>query len=90
MKSLFLLLPLVATLSPFYESISELQAILTHKTLRESFPANERIHEVIKDDSGYLIATENYQMQVDVIFQEQTMPGLKRFSLKFYDPLSLY
>ena len=55
-----------AALPPLAQSAREIQAILTDPKTYQILGSAEQIQEVRKTDTGYLVVTKNYQLQVDV------------------------
>ncbi len=94
MKKFFLSLALLsssslfAVLSPLDESIVEIQAVLNN-TKMKSLKTSESIQEIIRSEKGFLVITDNYQMQVDINYQPVTRPGPQTFELNFHAAVPL-
>jgi hypothetical protein len=81
--------PAFALLSPLNESLVELQALLKDPAMTAKLKTSETIQEIVKVEQGYLVITDNYQMQVDLTYQPMNRPGPQKFTLKFQDPVPL-
>ncbi len=81
-----------AVLPPLAQNTRELQAILADPRLYESLGGAELIRELIRTEEGYLILTQNYAMQVEVIYEgrgDQKWVGPAQFHLEFHRPVAL-
>ena len=69
MKKLFLIF-LVSTgfaaLPPLAQSTKEIQALLADANFYKSLGSAEIIKEIVRNETGYLVVTQHYTMQVDV------------------------
>lgn len=74
---------LSAALPPFYESLVEISAILKDQRLAEKLSSGEPIVEIKKNEKGYLITTNQHELQVNIVYQKQDMPGPAKFNLEF-------
>lgn len=80
---------LSAALPPFYESLVELSAILKDQRLAEKLSSGEPILDIKKNEKGYLITTNQNQVQVNIVYQKQDMPGPAKFNLEFEEPVKV-
>lgn len=91
--STFLLLawtqPAFALLPPFYESLSELTSLLKDPRLAEKLGSGEPILNIQKNNLGYLITSNKYQLQVNVIYQETKLLGPAQYTLEYENPVLL-
>ena len=80
-----------SALPPLAQSTREIQALLTDTQFYESLGSSELIKDIIRNDRGYLIITQNYAMQVDVQYGggEVKMVGPAKFSLEFHQPIDV-
>lgn len=81
--------PSFAALAPLNESIAEIQAILNNRTLRSSLKTSEAIQEIIRTEDGYLVITNNYQLQIDLKYLPADKPGPQKYELKFHEAVPL-
>ena len=72
-------------LPPFYQSLKEIDTILSDDRLSKEIGSAEPITNIKKVKTGYIIATVNYQVKVDVNYLPQQRPGPAKFDLKFND-----
>jgi hypothetical protein len=87
MKVLFALL---LALPPLAQSTREIQAILSDKRTYESLGSAEQIQEVRKTETGYLITTRNYELQIDLHYQRGTkLAGPVPFELEYFPKFDL-
>jgi hypothetical protein len=77
-------------LHPKYQTAREIRAILDDGRLYEKL-GNEVIQSIQKTESGYVIVTRLFEIQVDVIKLPPLVPGIigapQRFELEFHDPV---
>ncbi|HSX25672.1 MAG TPA: hypothetical protein VLE89_01525 [Chlamydiales bacterium] len=78
-----------AALPPLSQGVRELQAVLADPHLQDELGSSERIQEIFRTENGYVVVTQNYQMRVDVQYQEMRRPGPIPFDLQFYPPVHL-
>ncbi|MBA3602951.1 MAG: hypothetical protein H0W50_04780 [Parachlamydiaceae bacterium] len=57
-----------AALPPFYESLAELNVMLRDPRLAEKLGSGEPILNIQKNDQGYLITGNKYQLQANVTY----------------------
>jgi hypothetical protein len=81
-----------ALLPPLAQSAREMQAILSDPRLYESLSSAEVIQEVMRNEAGYLVVTQNYTLQVDLrtISREPKNYGPARFELEFHLPAAKF
>ncbi len=86
---LFLSTTLFGALPPLAQSVKELQALLADSHIQD-LGSGEPILEIVKMDNGYLVISQNYSMQVDVIYKqmEQKKVGPAQFQLQFHAPVA--
>jgi len=72
-------------LPPEIQEEIEKQAILANPKLVELL-GNAIIESIEKNEDGYLVITSDYQMQIDVKYLPQPMPGPAQFELNFHQP----
>ncbi len=78
---------LFAVLAPLHESIVEIETLLKDQRFAKSFKPSESIHEIMKTEKGYLVVTDNYQMEVDLTYLPSSRPGPQKFELNFRSPV---
>jgi hypothetical protein len=76
-----------AALPPFYQSLREMEAVLTDPRLHELLGSAEMIQQVSKTDEGYLVLTQNYLVRVDLRYLPAKMLGPAHFELEFNNPV---
>jgi hypothetical protein len=72
-----------AALPPLYQSIREIDAVLSHEYLRSSEFTAEPILDVKKIENGYLVETAHYYLMADVIYKETSHIGPMQFEVHF-------
>ena len=72
-----------AILSPYYQSIKEIDTILSDKKLYDEFGSSEAITDIKKVKEGYVISSQKYTLLVEVIYIPQKIIGPAKFELKF-------
>lgn len=82
---LFALKTTCAALPPLYQSLREIDAIISDERLSKELGSAEAILGIKKIKDGYLITTINYHVKVDVIYIPQKMIGPAKFELKFHE-----
>lgn len=91
MKKLCLLL-LVSSgyslLPPLAQSTREIQTLLADPRFYSSLGSAELIEQITRNDTGYLVATQHYTMQVDLrtIRREKPICGPAQFEFEFHIP----
>jgi hypothetical protein len=76
----------LAALPPMAQSAREIRAILDDPHMHEQLGSAERIHEIVRNESGYLVKTDHYTLQVDVIYGgTERRIGPIQFRLEFHD-----
>ncbi len=78
-----------AALPPFYESLAELNALLKDPRLAEKLGSGEPISTIQKNDQGYLITGNKYQLQVIVTYQKPVNVGPAKFIIDYENPVLL-
>lgn len=79
-----------AILPPLAQSAQEIQALLIDPQLYEKLGSAAFIQEIIRNEKGYLIVTQNYSMQVDIQYMRREQPfcGPALFQFEFYEPVN--
>jgi len=72
-----------AALPPLYQSLKEIDAIISDARLKEELGSAEPVLEIKRVADGYLIFTNRYTLRVEVIYIPQEMIGPAKFELKF-------
>lgn len=78
---------LFAALPPLYQSKKEIEAILADPQFGERLSSGDRIEEITKTTSGYLIVTNHRILQVDVHYKGGKHIGPASFTLEFQTPI---
>jgi len=74
-----------ALLPPLYESAREIDAILQNDAFKGALPSGDMILEIRRTPTGgYVIITQHYRLEVDVLYKKQSMPGVADFDLRFH------
>lgn len=73
-----------AVLPPLYSSIAEIKAILDDKRLADELTAGQAITDIKRTDTGYLVVTPKYNLQIDISYKPQKMPGPAHFEFAFH------
>ncbi len=83
--SILLLTPWVASaaLSPFYQSIMEIKAILDDENLEEELGQATMIESITKNETGYLIKNGEGHVQVHLHYNYSGKIGPANFTLEF-------
>lgn len=81
--------PTEGLLPPLYEGIKEMQAILGSPEIGEKLQSGELITKIEKTNEGFLIETNQHQLDVKVIYQDTHKIGPATFQLKFGEPTKL-
>ncbi|OGN63792.1 MAG: hypothetical protein A3E80_06725 [Chlamydiae bacterium RIFCSPHIGHO2_12_FULL_49_9] len=80
--------PLCAVLPPFYESVREIQALLSDSRLHERLGSAETIEGIARTEMGYLIETGNYRLEVEMEYLPAGRPGPAKFRFDFHEPVA--
>jgi hypothetical protein len=72
-----------AILPPLWQGAAEIKAIMEDKRFGEHLHSGEIIEEIKRVDSGWLIRTNQNQLQVIVTYLPAATPGPTEFSLHF-------
>ena len=97
MKKLFAILTLCMALNgslfsalpPLYQGLKELKAIIEDKKLDQVLNAGEMIMDIRKTQDGYMIVTNQHQLNVKVVYDPASHPGPTPFHIEFQEPTSL-
>ncbi len=79
-----------AILPPFYHTTREIKTILDDPALHEKLGSAQMIQDIIKVDSGYVIITQDYFLQVAVEYQHSGKVGPGEFVLHFAEPVNKF
>lgn len=77
---------LFAALPPLYESVRELQAILSDDKLGQVLSSGDLILEIKKTDAGFLIITNKHEVLARVISEPSKLMGPAQFKIVFEAP----
>ena len=79
-----------ATLPPFYQSVSEYEAIIQSEELHEQLGTEHVIRGIHRTpEGGYIIITQKKTLYVEVVYNPTEVVGSANFELKFSDLSSL-
>lgn len=81
--------PAFALLPPLYEGIKEVKTILASSDLSQKLQSGEILETIQKNDAGYLITTNQHQLQVDVTYKQTGKIGPAEYELRFHEPIPL-
>ncbi len=89
-KYLFLIIFFIAAkgfcaLPPLYQSLKELDAVLSDDRLIEELSSGEPILEIKRDDDSYFIYTNKHILKVQVVYIPTQYMGPSKFELKFFE-----
>ncbi|NGX57632.1 MAG: hypothetical protein K940chlam3_00525 [Chlamydiae bacterium] len=73
-------------LTPFYQSTSEIDAILENDDLQENLGTTRLITAIVKNEKGWLIQNDTYEVQVNVQYEYSGKLGPVNFELSFEEP----
>ncbi|MCB1113355.1 MAG: hypothetical protein KDK62_01205 [Chlamydiia bacterium] len=76
-------------LPPLYQSTKEIQAILGSPELSKRLNPGETILKIEKIQNGFAIETQENRLEVDVVYQRQSLMGPQSFKLVFKEPLTI-
>lgn len=79
--------PSYAILAPFNQSVIEIRAILSSNEL-SALKTGYPIINIHRNDTGYILETEQETMQVELIIKPTKRVGPVQFDLKFHPPVS--
>lgn len=94
MKKFFLILFLAfsfstnlsAILPPLYQGIQEVADILKDPQLGQLLSAGDVLLSIEKNDTGYLITTNHYELQANIIYTHEVKIGPQQFTVVFDSP----
>lgn len=78
--------PAFGLLPPLFQSVREIEAIVSSEDLKVKIPPSQPIHALTKVEKGYILETQDYQMAIDVVYKQQATPGPMQFELIFKEP----
>lgn len=80
-----------AALPPLAQSVREFEALLSDAKFYDSLGSAEKIRDILRTESGFLVFSEHYVMRVDVKYggREQRIIGPAHFELEFQQPIDL-
>ena len=73
-----------AALPPFYQSVNEIKAILSHEELTSLELSGELLLGIQRTEKGYLIETTDHWVAVDVVYVPTSRIGPVDFEIHFY------
>lgn len=87
---LFSLSTVSAALPPLYESLREIEAILTDNQLSQKLTGDQMITSINRTDEGFVVITNKCSMHVDVKYHtsnkgSEMHVGPQQFELVFHD-----
>ncbi len=73
-----------AALPPYYQSTKELMAILSDPEVEKKLASPYPIKSIIKTDSGYMIAIQDCELEVKIIYlpQERGFVGPAKYKIE--------
>ena len=74
-----------AVLPPLYQSLREIDAIISDERVQNFFTSGERIEEISKNDDGYVIISNKRKVQVNVLYIPTQNIGPVKFELQFHE-----
>jgi len=77
-----------SALPPFYQSSKEIKHILKDERLHEKLGSGQMILNIIKSQTGWIIITPKYHLNVDVKYIPSQKVGPVGFDFYFHDPIS--
>ena len=80
---------LFAALPPLAQSTKEMRAILNDSQLYQALGSAQNIEEMSRIDNGWVVKTQEYALQVDVVYLEQKRAGPVQFELRFHQPMDV-
>ena len=81
--------PLFSALPPLYQGLKELKAIIEDKKLDQVLNSGEVIMDIRKTQDGYMIVTNQHQVNVKVVYEPASRPGPIPFHVEFQTPTPL-
>jgi len=87
---LFLAISGFAALPPLHQSVREIEALLSDSHLAQYLGNGERINNIMRTENGFLVATQNYLMDVEVHYNKNNhLVGPAQFELEFKMPIDM-
>jgi len=91
MKQFFIILllasqPLIGILPPFYQSQSEIEAILEDEDLQECLGTTRQINSIVRNDKGWIVSNDLYEVQVVIKYEYDGKLGPANFNITFDCP----
>ncbi len=78
-----------AILPPLFQSLDEIKSIAQSDEIGKRIPPGQALQSIQKSGSGYLLRTNELQMQVDIKYLPSENLGPKKFSLVFQQPVPI-
>jgi hypothetical protein len=78
-----------AVLSPFYQSIKEIETILKDNRLYDEVNQNDTVLEIKKIEDGYLIFTSKFLIKAKVGYIPTNLIGPQSFEVEFENKMEL-
>lgn len=82
--------PCFAILSPLNQSAEEIRFILESHEFQNSLPQGEAIETIERTKNGYLIKTQQRQLEVEIQYFPGQRPGRQPFKLNFQNPTLIH
>ncbi len=70
----------------FEQRSKEIKSIVTNSKLSQLLTKGELIQQVTKTNKGYIIQTQNYKLNVDIVYGPSSRIGRSEFSIFFHEP----
>lgn len=78
-----------ALLPPLAQSVSEMRALLSSPEISQNLKSSEKILQIQRTDSAFVITTNASQMTVEIDYQPSSRPGPQEFKFTFHPPIPL-
>ena len=78
-----------AVLPPFYQSSKEIKRIINDARTHEMLGSAQMILDIKKEDGGWVITTQNYELHIDIIYQLTEHLGPAVFELEYHEPVEI-
>lgn len=74
-----------AALPPLYQSLREIDAVISDERMAEYFTSADYIEVIKRNEEGFLITSNKRMVQVDVEYIPAKMVGPSKFQLHFHE-----
>ena len=78
-------LNLSAALPPLYQSLKEYQELLNSPQLLDKLDSADLIDDIQRYGNRFMIRTSKHNLQVDLVYELQSMPGPQNFHFIFHE-----